>query len=449
MTYVFGFLLLHVPLAFLLSEAPWLAGIHAWATFAFGLWLCVNRSRPWATAQWLSYVVGAEVLWRMCHAPIPWQFAEYIICFVCGVLWLRADASRCPLLPLLYLGLLLPACVIPFATLALAEARQAVSFNLSGPCCLAFCALCFSSLTLKASLVERLQIMLLGPIGGVAFLGLLGLATTDNEFANDANFVASGGYGPNQVSALISLGALLAVFLFLGENRSWPCRLLLAGLVLGLLAQSALTFSRTGLYLFAAAVGAAIFFLVQTKERTLPLLVLLALLVAAAGATLPRLNAFTDGKLLERFSDTGLTGRDTIARMELQIWREHLVLGAGAGMSEYLRGGMGDPRPAHTEYTRLLAEHGLLGLGAFLILLLLTAQAFLRAQGPWAKAIVAAFAVWAFLFMAASAMRLAAPAFLLGLIQARFQVNNLASLPSARSLRRFHHPNAARRIILA
>jgi hypothetical protein len=35
-----------------------------------------------------------------------------------------------------------------------------------------------------------------------------------------------------------------------------------------------------------------------------------------------------------------------------------------------------------------------------IVLLLMTGQAFLRARGPWAKGIVVAFAVWAFLFMA-------------------------------------------------
>jgi O-antigen ligase len=386
----------------------------------------------------MGYVVGAEVLWRMCHPPIPWQFAEYLLCFVCGVLLLRAGASRRPWLPVLYIGLLLPASLIPFATLPFEEARQAVSFNLSGPLCLAFCALWCSSLPLNVTGFERLGVVLLGPIGGVAFLGFLGLATSEDVFSLNANFVASGGYGPNQVSALIGLGGLLAVLLYLGENRSWSWRLLLAGLALALLAQSALTFSRTGLYLFTAAFGVAAGFLLQAKSKTLHLLLLLAVLVAVAGASLPLLNAFTGGKLVERFSDTGLTGRDTIANMELQIWQEHPVLGAGAGMSEYLRAMLGDPRPAHTEYTRLLAEHGLPGLGACLVLLLMTTQAFFRARGPWAKAIVSSFAVWAFLFMAASAMRLAAPAFLLGLIQARFLANNPKRVRATRPIRSFN-----------
>ena len=432
---MFVFLALHLPLALAMKEARWVAGIHALATFAFGLWLALGRSRPGLTAQWLAYVVGAEVLWRMCHAPIPWQFAEYIICAVTAVLVVRADAGSCRWLPGLYLGLLLPACLIPLATLPFEEARQAISFNLAGPACLALCAIWCSCLPLTATAFERLGFTLLGPVCGVGFLGFLGLATTENDFSQNANFVASGGYGPNQVSAVIGLGALFAVLLYLSENRSWLRRGLLAGVALGLLALSVLTFSRTGLYLFVPAVGVGAGFLLQAKGGLLRVLAPLAVLVAVAGASLPRLDAFTEGKLLERFSDTGLTGRDTIALMEVQIWREHPVLGAGAGMSEYLRGGMGDARPPHTEYTRLLAEHGLPGAGAGLALLAMTARALFRARGPWAKAMVSALAVWALLFLAASAMRLAAPAFLLGLVQARLRANEPATFSATRPVR--------------
>ena len=75
--------------------------------------------------------------------------------------------------------------------------------------------------------------------------------------------------------------------------------------------------------------------------------------------------------------------------------------------------------------------------------MLMTGQAFLRARGPWAKAIVSALATWAFLFMAVTAMRLAAPAFLLGLIHARFLADNPASVPAAKPVRRSRLPAQA------
>jgi uncharacterized membrane protein YGL010W len=70
---------------------------------------------------------------------------------------------------------------------------------------------------------------------------------------------------------------------------------------------------------------------------------------------------------------------------------------------------------SHTEFSRLLAEHGLFGLGALLLLALMTAQRFRQAQTPVSRAMVLSMMGWSLLFMAHSAMRLAAPAFLFGL----------------------------------
>jgi O-antigen ligase len=150
------------------------------------------------------------------------------------------------------------------------------------------------------------------------------------------------------------------------------------------------------------------------------------------------LNAFTGGQLVERFKNPDLTGRDTIAEAELQLWLQKPILGNGVGMSMYSRGAAShaDAPAAHTEYTRLLAEHGLLGAAALAVLLAMTAQAFLAATGPWAKATVAALAVWSFLFMAVASMRLVAPGFLLGLIHARFLEDRLRPRAWMRPARR-------------
>jgi hypothetical protein len=243
------------------------------------------------------------------------------------------------------------------------------------------------------------------------------------------------------------LGALLTIFLFLGAKRSLWLKGGFVVLGLWLLAQSVLTFSRTGFYLFTASFVAAAPFLVQSKGRSLGFLLLLVILAASTFALLPMLDAFTGGQLVQRFKDQGLTGRDTIAAAELQLFLQKPVLGNGVGMSMYSRSAMSheEAPAAHTEYTRLLAEHGLLGAGALVVLLLMTAQSFLKADGPWAKAIVVALAVWSFLFMAVTAMRLVAPAFLLGLIHARFQGDHPSAGMVAVKARRLKPPVWMRR----
>src|SRR5256885_1059564 len=135
----FGFFVLHLPLAFLMRQLPELARIHALATLVWGLWLCVGNNRSLQILQWVAYMVGAEVLWRMCRAPVPWEFAKHAIWFVCLVSLLRSRSLSTSLLPVLYFGLLVPAAFISFVVLPLDEARQQVSFYLAAPLCLAVC----------------------------------------------------------------------------------------------------------------------------------------------------------------------------------------------------------------------------------------------------------------------------------------------------------------------
>src|SRR5438046_1480250 len=115
--WTFGFFIFHLPLAFLMKQWPMVAAMHAVATAFWGLWLCVGNNRSLQLLQWVAYVLAAEVLWRMCRAPVFWEFAKHAIWFVCLVSLLRSRPINTSLLPLLYFGLLIPAAFISFAVL--------------------------------------------------------------------------------------------------------------------------------------------------------------------------------------------------------------------------------------------------------------------------------------------------------------------------------------------
>jgi hypothetical protein len=70
---------------------------------------------------------------------------------------------------------------------------------------------------------------------------------------------------------------------------------------------------------------------------------------------------------------------------------------------------------SHTEFTRLLSEHGTFGLLALLVLVAVAGLAYLRAPSALEKAWVSAFSGWAFIEMSHSAMRIMAISFLFGL----------------------------------
>jgi O-antigen ligase len=126
----------------------------------------------------------------------------------------------------------------------------------------------------------------------------------------------------------------------------------------------------------------------------------------------PRLDAFTGGTISARFSEADVTRRDTLGWEDLHMWDENPLLGMGPGRSSL---GHDDRIIAHTEFTRLLAEHGLFGAIAIVLFLLAGARNVLRADSPKSRALAIATMTWACLFMANSAMRTAAPSLMFGM----------------------------------
>ncbi len=76
---------------------------------------------------------------------------------------------------------------------------------------------------------------------------------------------------------------------------------------------------------------------------------------------------------------------------------------------------------AHTEFTRLIAEHGLFGVMALLILFLMFIKNFKNTEVMWARGLILALMVWSLAEMTHSAMRLAAISFIYALAFAQIE----------------------------
>ncbi len=73
------------------------------------------------------------------------------------------------------------------------------------------------------------------------------------------------------------------------------------------------------------------------------------------------------------------------------------------------------------EYTRMLAEHGLLGGLAVLVLAVMAWRGSFNSGPPYGSAVKLACLAWSLTYMLWYAMRLAAPAFMFGLALCRMQ----------------------------
>jgi hypothetical protein len=298
------------------------------------------------------------------------------------------------------------------------HSRRLISGDLSGPLVVFVAACFFTRLKLTAEDRVRVFVTAIGPILGVAAVALYSTLTAGAiNFTGNSNFTTSGKYGPNQVSGTLSLGALVA-FLGLMHETKPRLKLLLFALMGYLTVQSVLTFSRTGLYLgTASCVVAAAFLLRHRRARALLIKVVAVVVGAAAVLVIPMLNSFTKGAFSERFTSTQVTSRDKIVVADFKIWQESPVLGVGTGQAFFYREkylDMGSVA-AHTEFSRLLAEHGLPGIFAGLLLFMMAFLNLRQARSPIPQATVAATIAWSFLCMAANGVRLTAPCYVFGL----------------------------------
>lgn len=406
----------HVVVALLMPSVPYVGIAHAAVCIAVGLFVAARRPLHEVPLV-VAYIVSAEVLWRMTRAGLPYEFGKYSISLLLIVASFRLRWRRNPALALGYFGLLLPSALLTIFAFELDEAREQLSFNLSGPFSLTLAILFFSNIKLSAEHVRRTLFALLIPAIGVVAAGASTLAkvTGTVEFSKNSNKLFSGGFGPNQVSATLGLALLACILLLLERKQALHMRILLLLGAVSFATQAALTFSRGGLILaLISIIAASVYLLRDNRTRATLMIVSTLLFVVAKLFVVPQLDDFTSGKLAERYSSVDSTGRTTLAGFDLQIFEDNPVLGVGPGVAVQMRAELGHLGTAHTEFTRMLAEHGLLGALALVFLIILTIRTVKTAASVRSRAFVIALILWTFFFLAVNAMRLAAPSFTFG-----------------------------------
>lgn len=408
----------HAVGAIAMRAFPLLGLAHALLCLGIGLVIAVRRPLHEVPVI-VAYIVCSEVLWRMVRAPsLPWEFGKYAISLILLLASFRLRWIRNRVLGIGYFVLLLPSVLLTLYVYELGDLREQLSFNLSGPLSLALSILFFSNIKLSAEQVRRTLYALMIPAIGIVAVAAITLSEIEIAvaFSKNSNKYLSGGFGPNQVSATLGLALLAAILLLLERRQALHLRIVLIVAATVFATQAALTFSRGGLLLALISVLAASIYLLRDNRTRATLLVLSTLLfVVAKLFVVPRLDEFTSGKLAERYSSVDSTGRTTLAGFDLEIFADNPVLGVGPGAALPLREDLGHAGAAHTEFTRMLAEHGLLGALAIVFLLVVTFRALREPRTSRARAFVAALALWTFLFLAINGMRLAAPSFSFGL----------------------------------
>lgn len=409
---------LHLPVGIFLYASGSIGILHQMAVLGIGLYWAVSKKMKLDRIVYLlAYLIGCEILWRMAQTSVFWEIGKYSASLIMIVALIRRGHFIPPALPTIFVFLLLPACAITLLSNDFFIAREKISFNLSGPFFLFISCWFFSYVKFFSLQIKKLLIVLLIPLLTVAATTLLYTVTTEEiSFSTESNFATSGGFGPNQVSSMLGLGVFIGLACYLLYQNDLKFKFYFALGALFLAAQSVLTFSRGGIYNALGAIVILVLFQLQnineTAKKILPFVLLFVVFFALV---FPFLNDFTGGKLSERFEDTETTGRLDIIESDFQILGENPIWGVGLGNAmEYREKFLGRIKSSHTEFSRLISEHGTFGILAILLLISIAAYNFLRQDSILGRALIAGIVVWCCLFMLNAGMRLAAPSFLWG-----------------------------------
>lgn len=437
------FLLLHIPLALLLRNSSLLASFYGLSIFLVGFWkVLTSRSDDFSIPCIVSYLVGLEVLLRMCGARgetefrLFWEFGKYsvAILILLNLFLMRRKKKSATFGLVLYFLLLLPAVFLtPFESFS--QWRQEISFNLSGPFALCICGLYFARLELKKEELQRVISWLIAPIVSISFLALRGVKETpDITWGLASSKAASGGFGPNQVSSILGFGVLLCVTLFLLLRKNRAFKIMFLSLALWFFCQALLTFSRGGV--LHAAIPTVVFLLCllrSGKQRISAFISAIFIITLVQNFLIPKIDQYTKGALKARYAEKETiaegvevyetSGRYNIVQADIEIFMEDLLFGVGVGNSPRIRfEKIGVWNAPHVEWSRVLAEHGILGLFALISLGFWVFQRYRSATDNVSKSLVLSLIAFFVIFINHAAMRLVAPSFALGLLGANFNL---------------------------
>jgi O-antigen ligase len=373
-----------------------------------------------------TYIVGVEVFLRMNGGTVFYEASKYLVILFMTLGIFSNGFSNTALIYLVYILLLIPGIFVAVAEMGFeTDIRRAVAFNLSGPICLGVSALFCFKRSVSYKQIKYILLALALPI--VSTMVYLVLYTPDLQeviTSTGSNFAASGGFGPNQVATVLGLGIFVYAIRFF-TSKTFNFQKLLDLTILGLLGFRALvTFSRggviTSLIMILCFLG--LYYIKVNFKTKMRLKVTTVLFVGLMAITWLLSSIETSGFLDKRYANQDAagrekadisTGRTELFAFEFGAFLEHPFWGIGVGKVKEVRlNETGIEAASHNEMSRILAEHGLFGLLAFLILLLTPLVYRLKNR---TNLFFFSFYFFWLLTINHSAMRIAAPAFIYAL----------------------------------
>jgi hypothetical protein len=387
--YSLHWIIFHAVLGMVSSFTPWILIFWFYAVLFLSLSDIFNTVKRKFVLNWLMvYLVSFEMLSRMAGTSpfIPYELGKYLLfaLLVYGIIVGNRKGTG----GFLMLLLLIPGMLMGYFESGL----KTLVFNALGPVNIALGIVYFRQQRISFTQFISYIRLLLFPILSVLFFTLIKSPQLDEiEFSLGANFETTGGFGSNQISTVFG-AAVFLLFLFVWNRWKFsPHRWLDIVLLILFAFRGLISFSRGGM--IGGALAILVVLLIQSREistfsmKTRPskkkILIYAPMIITALFITFTVADNVTGGMLSLRYQGetagtlagtkeksltTFTSNRNDIFTEDIEVFTENPLLGVGVGQSIEFRKITSGQLP-HIELSRLLSEHGLLGLVYFLILL--------------------------------------------------------------------------------
>lgn len=418
---LYKYIILHLLLGGIAGEVLIVATLWAIVPLVWGIYkVVVNRNRQEEAICWMAYYVGLEMVMRITGGGLFSEMGKYSIILFCILGEYYSPRRKHYFIWILFLILLLP-------SIMLSDNFESVRFALSGPIALAIGAYYLMGKQVRWNLYRKFLYYMFLPI--LSLCVLLIIKTPDFSeitFTANSTFATTGGFGPVHVSAVLGVAILvLLITIFIKQlifPKLWMNYLFLFVLSFRLL----LSFARSGLFALICSFTGVIVYLIYNKHIKVGVF-LKSLCVAGTLLFLVWIvvNDLTGGMAYNRYSGRNTvgekreditTGRGVLFEQEIEMFIENPLIGIGVGnVSEIRYKKYRLPHTSHTEYSRLLAEHGIWGGCAVLIMLIVPLVWIFKTQSGYTTLFAIAFFLYSLLIMIPASTRTALPIFLYGL----------------------------------
>ncbi|RZJ34666.1 MAG: O-antigen ligase domain-containing protein [Flavobacterium sp.] len=429
------FILLHIALGGLIFYVPSLAKVYGYGSLFVGAYIVLkNRNQNHEALYVAGYIVGSEVFLRMTQGNPVYEFSKYGVMLFIFIGMYYKGFSKFAIPYWIFLALLIPGLVIAAYSLNYdTEMRKTISFNISGPLCLGVASLYTYYRRITLQQFNTILLCVGMPVITCAcYLMLYTPNIRDVITGTGSNFETSGGFGPNQVSTILGLGMFifLSRVMFNSKTKFIMLVNLTVALVIGY--RGLVTFSRGGMI---TSVVILVVLVLMTYGRinsrgrmklnfaflffALTLFAVWTYSSAQTGGLIEKRYANQDAA--GRVKSSHFTGREMIFETEIQFFLDHPVFGIGVAKgAELRRDATGLVILSHNEVSRMLAEHGSLGIMALLILFFTPLILYIDNRD---HVFMLSCLIFWLLTINHAAMRIGAPAFIYALSILRISTN--------------------------